>query len=727
MKAAYDQSAARLEIDLRALTMWNGTAEQLEAARVPLAASVGEMANRFTIQKAEETQLAKEGNKLRSDLERLESQIRSLETKGVIPTEDQLATAREWRDLGWTAVKDQWLNGLVGGAAEMSFLADFQEPLPKAFEAAVEAADSWADRLRLEAERVEQKRTALDGQSQVKRLMAEHAEAIQLGAKKRGNLEGEWAALWADAGIQPRTPGEMLEWLEKRGKLIEQTRDLRRTASEISDAEREETQWREGLASAQGISPAAELAELVLKARQRVEDSVRIRDSRATLITSKKETENSLQAENRSLQENQKALDTWEGRWKAALLDARLSDGSDPETLPTVIGLINSFWTQAGNIKELERRIQSMRADDVKYSAEVRALAPKTGRNQIAEMDALAGIKEVEKVARAAAANEESVKRIQEESGRQQKDLDKAAIDVEKATNSVGELLLEAKVQDVCQISETVDRSKRKKDLKGAVGAHLEALALSAGNIPLDTFIDQVHAVDADLLPVELEQIQDRIKALDTQKMNKTRELDDIDRTFKMKEEAVEVTRAAFEKNAAAARIDELTAEYMSYQIGADLLEKAMARYRLKHQDPILKRAGEYFTALTRGAFSGLTIAHEDNDRVMKGVRANGQNLNIDPMSDGTRDQLFLALRLAYIENHCASNAPCPVILDDVLMAFDDERASAALKALSELSKKTQVLVFTHHAHHVQLAEKALGSDAFQLHELNALSSALLA
>ena len=102
----------------------------------------------------------------------------------------------------------------------------------------------------------------------------------------------------------------------------------------------------------------------------------------------------------------------------------------------------------------------------------------------------------------------------------------------------------------------------------------------------------------------------------------------------KIKEESAAVTRAAFEKNAAAARIDELTAEYMNYQIGADLLEKAMARYRLKHQDPILRSAGEYFSALTRGAFSGLTIAHEDNDRVMKGVRANGEELNIDGMSD---------------------------------------------------------------------------------------------
>jgi len=91
-------------------------------------------------------------------------------------------------------------------------------------------------------------------------------------------------------------------------------------------------------------------------------------------------------------------------------------------------------------------------------------------------------------------------------------------------------------------------------------------------------------------------------------------------------------------------------------------------------------------------------------------------------LSDGTRDQLFLALRLAYIENHCATAGPCPVILDDVLMAFDDDRAAAALRALEALSHKTQVLLFTHHQHHVALADNTLGRNRYRLHELQAPS-----
>jgi uncharacterized protein YhaN len=498
LKAAYDQSAARLQVDLQALPIWNGTAEQLEAARVPLTASVSEMASRFTMQKGNEAQLAKDEGKLRSDLDRCELQLRALEKKGVIPTEEQLAAARDLREIGWTAVKDQWLNGSVGGAAEMTFLSGLEGPLPTAFEATVEAADSLADRLRLEAERVEQKRTALDEQNRVKQLMGEHAGGTQLALSQRRELEGEWVALWADAGVQPRTPSEMVDWLEKRGKLIEQARDLRRTASEISDAEREETQWREELASALGVSPAHELPELVLRARQLVEESSRVRERRAALITRKRKTEASLQAEVLGLQDNQKAVETWESRWKAALRDTHLNECADPATLSAVMGLIDSFWNQATAIKELERRIQSMWADDAKYSADVRALAVKTGRAQIADLDALAAIKEVEKLARAAANNEQSVARIQQDRLREQQELDKATADIERVTSAVDELLREANVQDVSFIPKATERSKREKTLTEAVRAHLEALALSARNIPLDSFVEQVQGVNAE-------------------------------------------------------------------------------------------------------------------------------------------------------------------------------------------------------------------------------------
>jgi uncharacterized protein YhaN len=76
-------------------------------------------------------------------------------------------------------------------------------------------------------------------------------------------------------------------------------------------------------------------------------------------------------------------------------------------------------------------------------------------------------------------------------------------------------------------------------------------------------------------------------------------------------------------------------------------------------------------------------------------------------LSDGTRDQLYLALRLAAIEHHVQTVAPCPVIFDDILINSDDSRATAALRVIGELARRTQVLFFTHHRRLADLGTKA--------------------
>jgi uncharacterized protein YhaN len=87
-------------------------------------------------------------------------------------------------------------------------------------------------------------------------------------------------------------------------------------------------------------------------------------------------------------------------------------------------------------------------------------------------------------------------------------------------------------------------------------------------------------------------------------------------------------------------------------------------------------------------------------------------------LSVGTRDQLYLSLRLASLLRYADISAPMPLVLDDVLIHFDDERSSAALSVLAEVSKTVQVLFFTHHARLVDLARAAIPSSDLTIHEL---------
>jgi uncharacterized protein YhaN len=59
-----------------------------------------------------------------------------------------------------------------------------------------------------------------------------------------------------------------------------------------------------------------------------------------------------------------------------------------------------------------------------------------------------------------------------------------------------------------------------------------------------------------------------------------------------------------------------------------------------------------------------------------------------------------------------------PLLLDDLLINFDDDRAKATFEVLDELAAKTQILFFTHHEHLVNLAEAALPKDRLTVHRL---------
>jgi len=121
---------------------------------------------------------------------------------------------------------------------------------------------------------------------------------------------------------------------------------------------------------------------------------------------------------------------------------------------------------------------------------------------------------------------------------------------------------------------------------------------------------------------------------------------------------------------------------------------------------------------MTRFSFIHAADIHLDSAAIA-GVRSGtGEPVFPEGMSGGTRDQLYLALRIAGIEKYIGSFEPLPFIVDDILVQFDDERAKAAFKVLGELSGKTQVIFFTHNHHFVDIAGENTGTFQPFVHEL---------
>jgi uncharacterized protein YhaN len=106
-----------------------------------------------------------------------------------------------------------------------------------------------------------------------------------------------------------------------------------------------------------------------------------------------------------------------------------------------------------------------------------------------------------------------------------------------------------------------------------------------------------------------------------------------------------------------------------------------------------------------------------------------GKLVEVDGLSDGTADQLFLALRLAAIEEHLTRTETLPCIFDDIVVNFDDGRSKTVLQVLADMARHSQILLFTHHDHIVKLAEDQIPGqfEVYQLETSGFLASSAVA
>lgn len=169
---------------------------------------------------------------------------------------------------------------------------------------------------------------------------------------------------------------------------------------------------------------------------------------------------------------------------------------------------------------------------------------------------------------------------------------------------------------------------------------------------------------------------------------------------------ADEAAQAEARRQEALADMGEVAERYVRVYTQYRLLEHITERYRERSQGPLLAHAGRLFAGLTLGAHEGLVV--DGDAATLWARRADGRLVPLDGLSDGTRDQLYLALRLAALALYLDSATPLPFIADDLFVNYDDGRALAGLRQLSEVSRRSQVIFLTHHQHIVELAREGL-------------------
>ncbi len=139
-----------------------------------------------------------------------------------------------------------------------------------------------------------------------------------------------------------------------------------------------------------------------------------------------------------------------------------------------------------------------------------------------------------------------------------------------------------------------------------------------------------------------------------------------------------------------------LEGEYESIRMAMTALESANTTLQNRFSPALGHRAAEIFGELTGQRYSGVVL-----DRTFRiSAEPSGDGIYRDAalLSAGTADQLYLAARLAICDLVLPQEQAAPIILDDALANFDDDRCAAALRWLKEEGKRRQILLFTCHS-----------------------------
>ncbi len=156
-----------------------------------------------------------------------------------------------------------------------------------------------------------------------------------------------------------------------------------------------------------------------------------------------------------------------------------------------------------------------------------------------------------------------------------------------------------------------------------------------------------------------------------------------------------EQSRLSLQESELTERLAAAVEEYAVAALAVRMLSETLAEYERDRQPEVIHRAEDVFSAMTDGRYTRISTPLGEFDPAV--FDSSDQPTDNERLSTGTAQQLYLALRLAYIQSLGERAPDLPILMDDILVNFDDDRRAHTAKLLVEFARDRQVVLFTCH------------------------------
>jgi len=655
---------------------------------------------------------------LNTRISELEDGLSALELDGELPTEEELTMRREHRSVLWNVINGSWLRNET-----ISPTIDYTDAptLASAFERSIGNSDEAADEMWRHADR-----TAARSNFQ-----------LQLRREQEDRALAQSSAIDSRKGASDVYSKFKEGW--KKQPLPDDSSFLRSWSRNVQDLSAQFAEWNEARLAHRSAFRESRSASQQLR-HQLKEMGVETNqigleiDSYLELTVEFLKTSDETNASRKSLLATlslkQRRVPGLEGALEGAIESERNAAdkfhslcnpyGSDVETSADAgifITRVDDLEEQISIINERSGRITGIDERSRRFELEAQRLIDAVAGPPIVDFlaDARSLVARV-KIARQTDAAREPLLATEASARGEVETADAALSGVEQ------ELLVLASEQGVTDIEvlgELAVRALKLAELNDEVALCEEMLSQQGGGMSIAFLEEESKEMDFAAIDAEISRWQDersRLAEDEAEAEIGERELDALLRQMDGSDKAARyLSEAQFELEKA----KEGANEFLKLSLAKLLADEAVRRFAEAHQDPVLDRASQYLEILTAGKYRTVGVSNDSKDMAVLGAIDNDhQEWHIGKLSSGIRDSLYLALRFAALEAANQKTGPMPVVLDDVLVNLDEEHSSAVLNCLYEIATNSEVLLFTHHAHVVDLAESLFSKDQLSIHHL---------
>jgi uncharacterized protein YhaN len=659
--------------------------------------------------------------KLEKDFQVARDQLKGLDDTSAEEILSRSATFAAARD----TILSQWLDDLSQPLIAASLTVDDQQERLIELQRLATASDSIQDELLAAADALAVFNQKTQLCSSVESELAQTQRTLEKLSEDERSRQREWTELWKALPSTVPLVENALDWLSDFARWRETQRELEKLRREVYIARGIVRNQRAALQDLWPTNLRDEIEVDALATQLRVwQNSVRDAERDRQRVTSAHQSVLQLTQQLEKLHNQQNEIRTQYDAW---LLTVPVSSVWPIEQVGNLIDTLEQLRREHATATKAELQAVEIRQQLEVFSKKIKVLSAQL-RCDISvgmpETHAERWLRELQNL------RAQRTTRIQLSMSinHRRKRVDEMEFKQKELDSKLASLCTSSGSPDSSSLGTLVERVRRAEELRLEIAELTASIETFCGEESCAVFVKRLDASNEGQIDFEIQELQRELGQLDESRKQIDQTIGSLTQRMEQLANNASAQRSQQLLQDQRGELAELSEQWVIQRLAQELLSRSIDRFAAEHEPALLHHTRDYLKKLTQGRY---TSVEHDNARQGSFVVRNARDESFTPdqLSTGAREQLYLAIRMAFITHHCEYHEPLPVIMDDCFVNFDDARTGHALEAIANWDDSIQTVLLSCHWRVVQsLGEMAPGTPVIHLEkELQTTAGELVA